>query len=66
MRKIAVLVQILIVVVIVGYGTYNLFIGNFAAAFSTFPFLMAYYVFVIARQKRAGPNESEDNDDERP
>ena len=41
--RIAAGLQILIVVVIVGFATVQLFLGNFAAAMSTFPLLVVYW-----------------------
>jgi amino acid transporter len=52
MKKAAAVIQILIVLLIVGYGTYNLFLGNFEQSMITMPFLVIYYVFVVVRQKR--------------
>ncbi len=51
MRKIAVAMQVVIVVVIVGYGTWQLFQGNFAASMATFPLLLVYYFLVAARHR---------------
>jgi len=52
MKKAAAIVQIIIVLLIVGYGTYNLFLGNFEQSMTTLPLLVVYYVFVVVRQKR--------------
>ncbi len=51
MKKIAVAVQVLIVMLIVGYGTWQLFLGNFAASMATFPLLLVYYFFVSGRHR---------------
>ncbi len=51
MGKIAVTVQVLIVLLIVGYGTWQLFLGNFAASMATFPLLVVYYFLVTARHR---------------
>lgn len=53
MRRTVALLQVVIVALVVGYATYHLYKGNFEAAFTSLPLLMAYYVFVTARQKRA-------------
>ena len=45
--------QILIVVVIVGFATVQLFLGNFAAAMSTFPLLIIYWFFLTVWHKRS-------------
>jgi hypothetical protein len=52
MVKVAVAVQVLIVLLIVGYGTWQLFLGNFAASMATFPLLLVYYLFVSVRHRR--------------
>ncbi len=50
-RKIAVVMQVVIVVLIVSYGTWQLFLGNFAASMATFPLLLVYYFLVAARHR---------------
>ena len=52
MKKAAAVVQLVIVLLIVGYGTYNLFLGNFEQSMTTLPLLVVYYVFVVLRKKR--------------
>jgi len=52
MRKTAALIQVVIVLILVGFSTWQLFLGNFGASFSVLPLLIIYYVFVTARQKR--------------
>ncbi len=52
MGRIAVAAQVLIVVLIIGYGTWQLFLGNFAGSMATFPLLLVYYFFVSARHRR--------------
>jgi len=44
--------QILFLLAIIGYGTFELFRGNFAVMMSTAPFLVIYYFFVITRRRR--------------
>ncbi|HEX5773537.1 MAG TPA: hypothetical protein VFY07_04375 [Geomobilimonas sp.] len=51
--RIAAVLQILIVVLIVGFATVQLFLGNFAAAMSTFPLLVIYWFFLTVWQKRS-------------
>ncbi|RII25583.1 MAG: hypothetical protein CXR31_13490 [Geobacter sp.] len=51
--RITAVLQILIVVVIVGFATIQLFLGNFAAAMSTFPLLVVYWFFLTVWQKRS-------------
>ena len=59
MKKAAAIVQIIIVLFIVGYGTYNLFLGNFEQSMTTLPLLVVYYVFMVARQKRSQSEEEQ-------
>jgi hypothetical protein len=51
-KVIAAWAQVVMVVMIVVYSTWQLFAGNFAQSFATLPFLFVYYVFVVARLKR--------------
>jgi hypothetical protein len=60
MKMIAAWVQVIIVVLVVGYGTWQLFEGRFAHSFATLPFLFAYYVFVVARLRRKQYESMED------
>jgi hypothetical protein len=52
MKRILAVIQLIIIVLIVGFGTWQLYLGNFEMAFVSFPFLIVYYLFVIARQRR--------------
>jgi hypothetical protein len=63
MKLIAAWIQVIIVFLVVGYGTWKLFEGEFAQSFATLPFLFAYYVFVIARLRRKSDHTTEDPDD---
>jgi hypothetical protein len=63
MTKTAAILQIVFIAVLVGYGTVNLFQGNFEQAYATFPLLLLYWVFVIARKKRA-EKEMEQKDEQ--
>lgn len=60
-KKTWAIVQIAIVGLLIIYGTICLFLGYFEGAFATFPFLLFYYVYVVARQKRKKADE-EDNE----
>ena len=64
MTKILALVQVIFVTLIVVYTTWQLFLGNFEQALAPFPFLLLYYVFVIARQKRKHQWEDHDNSED--
>lgn len=60
MKILAAWVQVIAVFLIVAYGTWQLFEGNFAQSFTTLPFLFAYYVFVVGRMKKRQLNTMED------
>lgn len=51
-RVVAVL-QIVIVGLIVGFATVQLFLGNFAAAMATFPLLVVYWFFLTVWKKQS-------------
>lgn len=59
MPKTSALVQIVLIILVVGYSTYQFFQGHFEQALATFPLLMAYYVFIIARHQK---NRSQDDE----
>lgn len=44
-------IQVVILVLILGYGTCQLFRGNFGVMFATMPFLVFYYFFLVSRRK---------------
>ena len=52
MKRILAAIQVIIIILIVGFGTWQLYLGNFELAVASFPFLVAYYVFVIAIRRR--------------
>ena len=64
MKKAATLIQIAIVSFLIIYGTANLFLGHFERAMVTFPFLLFYYVYIVARQKRERQAEDDQGDNE--
>ncbi len=61
MGKASTVIQIVIVGLLIIYGTVNLYTGNFEGAFATFPFLLFYYVYVVARLKRRKETEDDRN-----
>jgi len=63
-KKIAAVIQIVFILLVVGFGTYQLYQGNFEASFSTMPFLIVYYLFVTVRQKRLREQEGHENRDD--
>lgn len=62
-KKTAVIFQIVIVSLLIIYGTVSLYMGSFEGMYTTFPILLLYYVFSVARQNRRkkseGPEEEE-------
>jgi hypothetical protein len=52
MKRILALIQIIIILIIIGFGTWQLFLGNFEAALAGFPLLVAYYLLVVSLQRR--------------
>jgi hypothetical protein len=46
MSKPAAIFIILFTLAVTGFGTWQLFLGNLEAAFSSFPFLLIIYLFV--------------------
>jgi hypothetical protein len=61
MLRTAAVVQLLIIFLIVGFSTYQLFQGRFDLALGLLPFLMVYYIFVTVRNRRktSAPKEGE-------
>ncbi|MHC1728092.1 MAG: hypothetical protein AB9866_19165 [Syntrophobacteraceae bacterium] len=63
MKKSSAIIQIVIVSFAIIYGTVSFFLGNFAGAFATLPFLAFCYVYLVARQRRQkDPAEDDDNE----
>ncbi|MDR3568224.1 MAG: hypothetical protein P4L43_09380 [Syntrophobacteraceae bacterium] len=56
------IIMLSIIGVIVIYGTVCLFLGNFIGAYATFPFLIVYYVWVIAMKRRKSREDTDDRD----
>ncbi len=52
MRRLAAVLQIVAVVAIIGYSTWQFVQGSLAAGMSAFPLLIVYYLFVVSRVKR--------------
>ncbi len=57
MVKAVAIVQILFILLIVGFSTYQLFQGRFDLSLGVLPLLMGYYVFITAR-KRKKPSDN--------
>ncbi|MGO9017948.1 MAG: hypothetical protein ACLQVJ_06305 [Syntrophobacteraceae bacterium] len=60
MKKALSIIQLAIVAGIVIYGTVSLYRGDFEGAYATFPFLLLYYVWFVARKRRKNPEETDD------
>jgi membrane protein implicated in regulation of membrane protease activity len=52
MKKALTIIQLAIVAGIIIYGTVCLYRGNFEGAYVTFPFLLLYYVWFVAKRRR--------------
>lgn len=52
MPKVSALIQVVIIIFVVGYTTYQFFLGHFEQALAPFPLLIVYYVFIIARHQK--------------
>ncbi|MGO9315637.1 MAG: hypothetical protein ACLQBD_07310 [Syntrophobacteraceae bacterium] len=61
MKKALTIIQLAIVSGIIIYGTLSLYRGDFEGAYITFPFLLFYYVWFVARRRRRSLKET-DND----
>lgn len=59
-KLIAAWIQVIVLVLVVGFSTWQLFEGQFQVAFATLPFLFAYYIFVVARLKNRQERFTED------
>ncbi len=63
MKKVLNIIQLAIVAGIIIYGTVSLFRGNFEGAYATFPFLLLYWVWFVARKRRKDQEEIDDQKD---
>ncbi len=50
MNKVTAYFLIVFLLAVVSFGTWQLFLGNFEAAFSTLPFLVIMYFFVMKQR----------------
>lgn len=60
-RRIAAALQIVIILMLLGFATYQFYHGNFEAGMSIVPFLVIYYFFVMSRQKRVRDRQGDDD-----
>jgi len=63
LKKAAAIVQIIIMLLIVGYATTMLYLGHFEQSLVMLPFMMVYYVFVTVRHQRRQAKTSKNGDD---
>ena len=52
MNRLSVTLLLVFVLGLVAFATWQLFAGNLAASFSTFPFLLIIYLFVLKLRRR--------------
>ena len=57
MSKLSAIIQLLVIILIVGYSTYQLFQGNLEQSLAFLPLLILYYVFITARKKKPQSQE---------
>jgi hypothetical protein len=50
MKKLPAILLFVFVLFLVGFSTWQLFLGNLEAAFSSLPFLLIVYLFVMRRR----------------
>jgi hypothetical protein len=50
LKKLPAILLISFVIFLVAFGTWQLFLGNLEAAFSSLPFLLIIYLFVMKRR----------------
>ncbi len=51
MNKLSACLLLIFLLAIISFGTWQLFLGNFEAAFSTLPFLVIVYFFVMKQRR---------------
>jgi hypothetical protein len=59
-KKAFTIIQLAIVAGIVIYGTVCLYRGDFEGAYTSFPFLLLYYVWFVAKTRRRNLAKTED------
>ena len=57
MSKLSAIIQLMVIILIVGYSTYQLFKGNLDRSLALLPLLMVYYIFITARKKKTQSQE---------
>jgi len=59
MNRLGLTILLVFVISLVIFATWQLFAGNLAASFSTFPFLLIIYLFVLRLRKHEEPEQGE-------
>jgi len=62
-KKTLSVIQLAVVAAIVVYGTVCLYRGDFQGAYATFPFLLFYYVWFVAKKRRKNIEKIDDKMD---
>jgi hypothetical protein len=52
MNRILATIQIIVIILIISFGTWQLYLGHFEQALASFPLLIIFYLFVTLRQRR--------------
>ncbi len=60
MKKASTIIQLVFIAGIIIYGTVCLYKGYFEGAYATFPFLLFYYVWFVAKKRRSNLEEPDD------
>jgi len=63
MKKASAIVQVIIMLLIVGYATTMLYLGHFEQSLVMLPLMMAYYVFVTVRHQRRQTQKCKNSED---
>jgi hypothetical protein len=63
LKKAITIFQLAVVAGIIIYGTICLYRGDFEGAYVTFPFLLFYYVWFVARKRRKDLEKTDDPTD---
>jgi len=51
MNRLSASLLIIFLFILVGFGTWQLYAGNIEAAFSTLPFLLIMYLYVMSKRR---------------
>ncbi len=62
MSKSSAIIQVILVVLILVYSTFQFYRGHFELGFSALPILMLYYVLVFGRSRRFSKLDDDESD----